>query len=276
MKLTVVGCSGSVSGPRSPASCYLVQALHHHADGENDEFTLVLDLGPGALGALYDYLPPARIGAVGLSHLHADHCLDLCGLYVATTYAPDRTDVAIPVYGPAGTAERIARAYQAPPPVRPGVTEEQTRLGERFDFRDWAPEQVIGPFTVRTALVAHPTPAYAVRVTDNVTGATLVYSGDTGPDLALTELAAGADLLLAEAAFLDRPDNPPNMHLSGPQAAHIATEAEVATLVLTHIPPWYDPEEVLAEARPHFTGPLELASSGAQWTIERDGARRLL
>ncbi|MDP9461497.1 MAG: MBL fold metallo-hydrolase, partial [Actinomycetota bacterium] len=41
MKLTVVGCAGSAPGPKSAASCYLV---------EHDGFRLLLDLGNGAFG----------------------------------------------------------------------------------------------------------------------------------------------------------------------------------------------------------------------------------
>ena len=43
--------------------------------------------------------------------------------------------------------------------------------------------------------------------------------------------------------------------------------AGVGAVVLTHIPPWHDPEQVLAEARPHFAGPLTSAATGQQWTI---------
>jgi ribonuclease BN (tRNA processing enzyme) len=82
MKLTVVGCSGSLSGPDSPASSYLVQAPY-----ENRTFSLLLDCGPGAMGALYRYLDPREIDAIGLSHLHADHCLDLTGYHVAACYS---------------------------------------------------------------------------------------------------------------------------------------------------------------------------------------------
>ena len=196
MLLTVVGCSGSVSGPTSPASCYLVQAEEAGAT-----FSLVLDIGPGAFGALYNYLHPSAIGAVGLSHLHPDHCLDLCALYVAAAYSPTAPYPRLPVYGPPGTAERIARAYAAPPPSQREVTPEEPQLERHFDYRDWSSEQQIGPFTVRTAEVRHPTPAYATRVTETATGAVLVYSGDTGPNPALVELARGADLLLIESAF---------------------------------------------------------------------------
>lgn len=264
MQLTVVGCSGSVSGPSSPASSYLVQAPHR--DGV---FSLLLDCGPGAFGALYRHLDPSTVDAVGLSHLHADHCLDLCAFAVAATYAPtapwSRTT---PVYGPTGARDRLVRAYE---PELPGADSETplSIVADRFEFHDWATEQPIGPFRVRTARVEHPVEAYAVRV-DEIgprNGGSLVFSGDTGPCPALVELATGVDLLLVEAAFRHRDDLPTGMHLSGRQAAEVGAAAGAGTVVLTHIPPWHDAEDVLAEAMPHFDGPLELAQPGASWTI---------
>jgi ribonuclease BN (tRNA processing enzyme) len=261
MDLTIVGCSGSVPGPDSPASCYLVQAPQ-----AGSTFSLLLDLGPGALGALHRYLEPAAIDAVALSHLHPDHCLDLCALYVTAAYSSTEPFSRLPVYGPSGTAARIKRAYDAPPP-RDGQAEE-SKLEERFDFIDWSAEQQIGPFTVQTAEVAHPTLAYAIRVIETSTGAVLVYSGDTGSCPALTDLARGADLLLIESSFLDVLDNPSGMHMSGREAAATAAEAGVGAVVITHIPPWRIADQILAEARPHFSGPLGAARSGARWRIE--------
>jgi ribonuclease BN (tRNA processing enzyme) len=81
------------------------------------------------------------------------------------------------------------------------------------------------------------------------------------------QLANSVDLLLVESAFLEGPDNPQGMHLSGMQAAAIGQEAGAAAIVLTHIPPWYEPDRVLAEATPHFDGPLSLAKPGATWEI---------
>lgn len=262
MKLTVVGCSGSMSGPESPASSYLVQAPYR-----GRTFSLVLDLGPGAAGALFRYLDPREVDAIGLSHLHPDHCLDLCAFYVAATYSPSAPWPRIDVHGPAGTRDRIVRAYD---PAGPGLTtpEPGPGIGANFDYRDWRPEQRIGPFVVRTARVAHTVEAYAVRVTEDVPdGGSLVFTGDTGPCAALVELARGADLLLAEAAFLDRPGNPPGLHLSGRDAAAAAAAAGVGALVLTHIPPWHDRDQVLAEAVPYVDVPVELAAPGASWTI---------
>ena len=100
-----MGCSGSTSGPSSAASSYLLRAPHR-----GRTFSLVLDLGPGAAGALYRYLDPRELDAVGLSHLHPDHCLDLCALYVGARYSPTAPWPSIPVLGPPGTRERLVAA----------------------------------------------------------------------------------------------------------------------------------------------------------------------
>jgi ribonuclease BN (tRNA processing enzyme) len=262
MMLTIVGCSGSTSGPESPASSYLVQAPY-----EGRTFSLVVDLGPGAFGALYRYLDPRDVDAYALSHLHPDHCLDLCACYVATRYSSSEAWPKKPVFGPSGAAARIARAYATPTRVG-GLAESGPAIDEAFDFRDWQPQQQIGPFTVTTAPVDHPVEAYGIRIQENVAdGGSLVYSGDTGPTDVLVDLARGADLLLIESAFMDRADTPLGLHLNGRQAATIGQQAGVGQVVLTHIPPWHDVDNVLAEAVPHFSGPVSLAVPGASWTI---------
>jgi ribonuclease BN (tRNA processing enzyme) len=262
MKLTIVGCSGSLSGPDSAASSYLLQAPY-----QDRIFSLLLDCGPGAMGALYRYIDPREVDAIALSHLHADHCLDLCGYYVAARYSPNAPWPRRPVYAPANAASRIAQAYEVPGEDT-GNSEDGLSIAEHFDWRVWQPSQRIGPFTIQTIPVEHPVEAYAIRVQEDVPGGgTMVYSGDTGPSEALVRLAAGVDLLLVESAFLDDADNPDGMHLSGRQAAAIGQAAGVAQIVLTHIPPWYEPDRVLAEATPHSDGPVALAKPGAVWDI---------
>ena len=98
MRLTVIGCAGSFPGPESPASCYLVEA---------DGFRLLLDFGNGALGVLQRHAGLYDIDAICLSHLHGDHCLDMCSYWVARTYGPGGPLPSIPVYGPAGTAAQF-------------------------------------------------------------------------------------------------------------------------------------------------------------------------
>ncbi len=265
MELTVIGCSGSASGPTSPASSYLVQAPF-----AGRTFSLVMDLGPGAFGALYRYLDPAAVDAIALSHLHPDHCLDVCAFYVGSRYSATAPWPRIPVYGPAGTAERLSRAYEVPP-ADGFAAERGPTIVEHFDYQRWRAEQRVGPFTVTTTRTAHPVEAYAIRVSERGPGGgSLTYTGDTGPAPDLVGLARGTDLLLVESAFVAGGDNPPDLHLTGAQAAELGTAAGVGTVVLTHIPPWHDPDRVLAEAAPHFAGEVALARPGSHWTVGGD------
>jgi ribonuclease BN (tRNA processing enzyme) len=246
MRVTVVGCSGSYPGPESPASCYLLEADH---DGRT--WRVLVDLGNGALGALHRYADPLAIDAVFLSHLHADHCLDLCGYYVLRKYHPTGQQPRIPVYGPDGTADRMARAYDLP--LEPGMHEE-------FDFRPYDGGVELGPFRVQPIPVEHPVPAFGLRVSAN--GATLGYSGDTGPCEGFDAVAAGVDLLLAEASFESREENPTKLHLTGAECGTAATKGGSRRLVLTHVPPWHDPQEALREARTTYDGEVTLARAG--------------
>ena len=220
-------------------------------------FRLVLDLGSGALGALQRHTDLLAVDAVLLSHLHADHCLDLCPYLVVRKYHPDSPEEPLPVYGPAGTADRITRAYQLDP--EPGLCRE-------FDFRTWPNEPLrLGPFEVTVARVHHPGESYAMRIEH--AGRVLAYSGDTGPCDALVRIARDADLLVCEASFSEARDNPPRLHLTGAQAGEHATEAGARRLLVTHVPPWCDPEHILGEAKPAYAGPLELAKPGATYDV---------
>ncbi len=245
-RLIVVGCSGSYPGPESPASCYLVEA-----EQDDRTFRILIDLGNGALGQLHHHADPLSIDAVFLSHLHADHCLDMCGYYVLRKYHPAGPQPRIPVWGPPDTSGRLARAYDLPPD--PGMSEE-------FDFFPHGDPVAIGPFTVESTPVLHPVDAFALKVT--VGDSTVVYSGDTGPCRALTDLASGADVLVCEASFRDGETNPPDLHMTGSECGLTAAAAGVGRLVLTHIPPWHDPQAALAEARTTWSGRLDLAEVG--------------
>ena len=74
-----MGCSGSIPGPTSLSSCYLL---------EHDGYRVVVDLGHGSLGVLQQHIALTDIDAIVLSHLHADHSIDLTALYVAHRYGP--------------------------------------------------------------------------------------------------------------------------------------------------------------------------------------------
>jgi ribonuclease BN (tRNA processing enzyme) len=255
VRLTVVGCSGSYPGPHSPASCYLLEA-EDPRDPAGRTWRVLLDLGSGALGALHVHADPLAVDAVLLSHLHADHCLDLSGYYVMRKYHPSGAQPRIPVWGPAGTADRMARAYDLP--LDPGMHHE-------FDFREWSGPIEVGPFSVTPVPMAHPVDAFGLRVSAD--GVTIAYTGDTGPTPALEDLARDADLFLAEASFRSVDTNPPDLHLTGADGGRVARRAGVRRLVLTHVPPWFDPADALAEAAAEYDGPIELARAGAVYDL---------
>lgn len=252
MKLTVLGCSGSMPGPDSPASGYLVEA---------EGFRLLIDLGNGAFGALQRYVSPADVDAIAITHLHADHCIDLTAYVVALRYGgagyrPNRSDRRIPVIGPSGTRDRIGAAYD--PLAR------KLGLHELFGFSTPADGE-LGPFGVSFATVNHPIPTSALRLRHG--DRSLVYSADTGECPELVELARDADVFLCEASF--GPDEPyvPNLHLTGRQAGEHASAAGVGRLIVTHVPPWVSPKTQAAEAASAYAGPVELAHAGAEFEI---------
>jgi ribonuclease BN (tRNA processing enzyme) len=242
MKLTVVGCSGSFPSAESACSSYLVEA---------DGFRLLLDMGNGALGELQRHCGLYDLDAIFLSHLHADHCIDMCAYFVARYYRYDGGRCApLPVYGPEGTERRLTTAY--------GDTPSEKSMSEAFDFHTLKSGHFqIGPFSVRTEKVEHPVEAYGVRIQHG--GKVLTYSGDTGVCDTLTELAEDADLFLCEASFTHGKEDIPALHLNGREAGLHAARAGAKRMVLTHIPPWTDGMRNLADAREVFPGPVELA-----------------
>lgn len=243
----MLGCSGSVCGPDSPASGYLLTAPGTPP--------LVIDFGPGVLGALQRHADPNEVHVL-LSHLHADHCMDLPSLFVWRRYHPQPATERGMMFGPSDTWTRLAAASS---PLGGDLDD----FADIFEVRHWADGEAVrcGGLTVLPRLVTHPTESYGLRITD-ARGGTLVYSGDTGMCESLVELAAGADVFLCEASWTDSPDRPPHLHLSGTEAGRVAQRAGVGLLLLTHIPPWTSREAVIAEAEAEFDGPVRAVVAG--------------
>ena len=143
MRLTAVGVSGSVPGPRSAASCYLVEApvVAGVATVKSDLITttmpplssrLVLDLGSGAMGPLGVLASPTSLDAALISHLHPDHYLDLAPLYVYLKYQPvfgsNATGIAphFPIWGPSGLAGKLGIC-----------SEKSAEIAEVFTVHTW-------------------------------------------------------------------------------------------------------------------------------------------
>lgn len=246
MELTVLGCDGSWPGPGGTGSSYLLTS---------DGFHLVLDLGGGALGRLQEQIGIAHIGAVCVSHPHHDHYADLFPLSIAR-YWGGLGVPAIRLLVPLGFYERVS------PALMPGTEEAWSSA---FDMRTLSggDEHAVGAFSIQAFDMAHVAASLGFRVSAD--GTVLAYTGDTGPSDVVSDLAAGADIFIAEATHIDGGEQ--DFHLTARQAARYASAAGVGCLVLTHIEPGVDPAVSLAQAREVFDGTILVAHPGLR--IER-------
>lgn len=259
MKLTIIGSSGSMSGPASPASCYLLQAEGlDQATGETRAWSVLFDLGPGSFGALWNHLDPRDLDAVIFSHGHADHIADIISLEVHHRWHPTGPVDPLLIFGPAGIAERAQQ-------IDGWATAEDFQ--GIFDFQVASAGQAfsVGPLTMTPFEGRHNVPSFGYRVSGpaEVDGAskTFAYTGDTDACDSIVSMATGVDLLLSEAAFTKN-DAVRGIHLDGERAGTLASQAQVGALVLTHIQPWTDPDQVLADARTVWDGDISLAVAG--------------
>jgi hypothetical protein len=177
-------------GPDSPCSGYLV---------EHDGFRLVLDLGAGSLGSSAAARGLLDVDAVYVSHLHADHCIDLVAYSYARRYHPSGVPPQLPVYGPVGTAERICAAFETPPAH--GLL-DVLRLPR--GARGRAARSGRSPSAAPAATT--PVECHALRL--EAGGRSLTYSGDTGVSDDVVELARDTDLFLCEAVVDRQPRQP--------------------------------------------------------------------
>lgn len=241
MRLTVLGGDGGYPRPGGACSGYLVQ---------HDGHTLLIDPGPGTYPRLAELLPATELDAVLVSHGHPDHVLDLNPLLRARAFAESAVPP-LPVHAPSGALDAVLGFD------RPGV------LDEAIEVHDLGGGALVssGPFEVGTAELPHSWPNLGFRISAD--DETLVYTGDCGPSTALHSFARGADLLLAEATHVDEvPSGMAGLLSTARQRGDDAREADVGTLLLTHLLPGEDEAAARDRAAERFAGPIEVARPG--------------
>ena len=124
----------------------------------------------------------------------------------------------------------------------------------------------IGPFQVQTRLLPHWLPNAGMRLTAD--GKVLAYTGDTGPSHDVAGLARGADVLLAEASYVNQVPGDSRRYLSSArQQGRQAAEAGAGHLLLTHLMPGTDPSAAQAAARHGYDGEVSVATAGLVLSI---------
>lgn len=247
MKLTALGVWGGYPYQDAGTTSYLLTS--------NSGFNLMIDAGSRAVTELEHEVSPLCIDAVIVSHYHQDHIADLGVLrqyrQLWPKTDPDWDSAILKIYG----HNEDAHEFQ-------NLTLDGVSEGIAYDVTG---VQKIGPFDITFTKTVHPIICYAMRITERKTGQTLVFTGDTGWFNGLVDFSRGADMLLADVYFFSDKSNMPN-HLSSLEAGHIAREAQVKQLVLTHLPQFGDLEQLRQEAADAAQGvPTDLATPHKTW-----------
>ena len=262
MRITVLGKSPSWQDAGGACSGYLI---------EQDDYALLLDCGNGVFAKLRSVRDYVELDAVLISHLHADHFLDLVPYSYALTHAPRQQPM--PMAGWPGTATPARPELVAPVGARAafsalaGIWGPPELIERAFALREYGASDrlALGPLRVRFCEVPHFTRTFAVEVTSGA--ARLTYGADCSPNEQLISFASGTDLLLIEGT-LPRPERTGvRGHLTPSEAGAHGRRAGAAAMVLTHFSDELDAEWVLREASEAFGRPVELARSGAVYTL---------
>jgi ribonuclease BN (tRNA processing enzyme) len=264
VRLTVLGKSPSWQDADGACSGYLIE------DGDT---AVVLDCGNGVFSKLRRFRDYTEVDAVVVSHLHADHFLDLVPFAYALTYAPRQQPV--PVHRWPGTDNPARPRLIAPPGAGAlfrrvvGAWGNEDLIENAFRLEEYAPDDTpeVGPLRFAFRSVPHFTETFAIRVASASGGGELVYGADSRPSEEVVEFARDADLLLVEAT-LPRPERTGMRgHLTPREAGEHARAAGARKVVITHISDELDLLWAQSEAAAGFGGPVDIAREGATYTL---------
>jgi ribonuclease BN (tRNA processing enzyme) len=254
VRITVLGKSPAWQDVDGACSGYLVEG-----GGQR----VLLDCGPGVFAKLRTVMAYEAIDAIVITHLHADHILDLVPFASGLRYRPWPGEAPRPrLIAPPGAREAFASVCAGA-----GMSADHLELAFDLTVYDPADTLTLGELRVRFQPVPHYIPANAVELAEG--GARFVFGADSGPSEALCAFAAGADLLLLEAT-LPEPEPPDDRgHLTAFEAGEHAARAGARHLVLTHFTAELGAEWVCAEAARAFDGRVSAAHEGASFELGR-------
>lgn len=280
--LTILGCSSQQPTRFRNHGAYLLRW--------NDE-GLLLDPGEGTQRQfIFAEIAPPVVTRILISHFHGDHCLGVGSMLMRLNL--DKVTHPIHVYYPASGKKYFDRLRYGciykeninvveHPVKTAGLVEDDGKFKIEAAFLDHGVEnigwRITEPDTIKfnkDDLKALGIMGPMVRTLEKegkieVGGRTIrleevsrvrpgdafAYIVDTRPCPAALELARGAKILLCESTYLDQEKALAHeyMHMTAAQAAHLARDAGVQTLILTHFSARYrEPEELAIEARSIF------------------------
>jgi ribonuclease BN (tRNA processing enzyme) len=264
VRITVLGKSPSWQDVDGACSGYLVD------DGET---SVLLDCGNGVFSKLRRFRDYVDVDAVAISHLHADHFLDLVPYSYALTYAPRQQPV--PVDRWPGTDSPARPRLIAPRGARKtfrqvvGAWGKEDLIENAFALEEYEPGASVdvGPIRLRFQEVPHFTETFAINVTSSNGSGRFTFGADCSPTDELVQIARDTDLLLVEAT-LPRPERTGlRGHLTPAEAGEHARKAGAKRVVITHISDELDADWACEQASETFGAPVEVAREGAVYEV---------
>ena len=236
--------------------------------------SLLLDCGNGVFSKLRQHCDYVDVDAVVISHLHADHFLDLVPYSYALTYAPRQQPV--PVGRWPGTDNPARPRLIAPRGAGRDLPPGGRRLGQRGPDRERLRARGVRAQRDRrgrarcactsTRCRTSPRPSRSTSPPRNG-GGRLTYGADCRPGEELVEIARDTDLLIVEAT-LPRPERTGvRGHLTPAEAGEHARRAGAKRVVITHISDELDDDWAREQASEAFGAPVEVAREGAIYEV---------
>jgi ribonuclease BN (tRNA processing enzyme) len=235
---------------------------------------IIVDMGTGAFANLREYAPYDGVDAIVISHMHADHFIDIIPMRYALKYGTNERKKRMALWLPPDGELMLRKLVSAFAPEG-----ESDFLSEVFDVRTYDPNGTLrlGEATLRFAQTRHYVSTYAVRYESDRT--VLTYSADTAPEENVVRLARNSDLFLCEASLLrNEVELGVRGHSSPLEAAQMAQDAGVASLMLTHYSDSQTADEMIEAARLVYSGPVSCADDHSRCDVgaasERSPAKR--
>jgi ribonuclease BN (tRNA processing enzyme) len=255
MEVTVLGGAAACPNPGQGSSSYLVEIEGSY---------WLLDCGPNTIHELRRHIELDQLRYILISHVHADHTVDLIPLRYGLRYAPGLNAVRPRLYMPPEGRSFLNRVSSA---FAMGIESAENFFEEPFIVDEYDPNEKLKLDDAQVSFLRtnHPVPCWAMRV--ETLSSTLVYLADSGPLDDLTRFAHEADILICEGTYptnADAPNTDDRPHLSAFEAGQIARDAGVREFVLTHLWSTAGFDRYLDSATEAFGGQVTLARPGVK------------
>lgn len=218
--LTFVGSGDSFGSGGRFNTCFLVDA---------PGIRFCIDFGATSLVALNALgIAHNSIDAILLTHFHGDHAGGVPFLIMDAMLGAKR-DRPLTVAGPRETTARMREISAA---MMPGMHAMTPKFPITWIDMETERPHTIGPLTVRTWPAIHTRETHPTSLRVEVAGKSIAYTGDSEWTEHMPALADGADLLIAECYFYQKPIR---FHLNWPDIVAHRHELKARRLILTHL-----------------------------------------